>query len=464
MTSIIDSAIFGNVFSWPEIHAIWSDKQRTAYFLQFEAALAKVQAQLGIIPQKAADEIAKCCNVDSIDFDELRRKTELIGYPVLPMVQQLVAKVNAVEPGLGEWAHWGTTTQDLTDTAVVLQLRDTFRLVEGCLDGMIAACEKLCESYKVTPMAARSNLQQAVPMSFGFKMARLLVTFRRHRQRLRQMLPRVLVLQFSGAAGTLATITETTSYDPVPQKAGDEPLALRCQALLAQELGLTVPEIAWHTERDSFAEAANFLALLTATCAKFATDLKLMMQTEVGEAREPYVAHRGSSSTMPQKRNPIGSAYICSMAASVRQMSAGMVEAVVADHERSTGPWEIEWIMLPQICALSHACLEQTRYLLDGLEVDEKAMKANLEISKGAIVSEAVMMGLGLKMGRQKAHDVVYELCRRAQSENQSLLELLRVDEEVKRAGLADDELQRLCDPAGYLGLSEVMVEKVLER
>lgn len=462
MTSITDSAVFGNNFSTPEIRAIWSDQQRTAYFLQFEAALAKVQARLGIIPPKAADEIVKHCKLEFIDFDELRKKTELIGYPVLPMVQQLVAKVNAIEPGLGEWAHWGTTTQDLTDTAVVLQLQDTFQLVSKCLDAIIAACAVLCERYKLTPMAARSNLQQAVPMSFGFKIARLLVTFRRHRQRLGELLPRLLVLQFSGAAGTLATITEATSFSPPSPKEGEELLALRCQALLAAELGLAVPEIAWHTERDILAEASTFLALLTATCAKFATDLKLLMQSEVAEAAEPYVAHRGSSSTMPQKRNPIGSAYICSMAASVRQMSAGMVEAVVADHERSTGPWEIEWIMLPQICALSCACLEQTRYLLEGLEVDEGAMARNLEISRGAVVSEAVMMGLGKVMGRQRAHDVVYELCRRGQVEGRGLLELLMGSEEVMGSGVSVEELERLCDPGRYLGLSGVMVERVL--
>ena len=345
MTTVIDSHIFGNVFSTPEIAAIWSDRQRTDYYLQFEVGLAKAQARLGIIPQKAADEIVKHCKLENIDFDELKRKTELIGYPVLPMVQQIVKKVNEVEAGLGEWLHWGTTTQDLTDTAVVLQLRDTLKLVQESLDAIISALIKLCEKYKTTPMAARSNLQQAVPISFGFKMARLLATFRRHKQRLLELRPRLLVLEFSGAAGTLATISEESSYDVPPPRHGEIPLGLRCQELLAKELGLAVPPIAWHTERDNLAEVTNFLAILTATCAKFATDLKLMMQSEVGEAREPYVAHRGSSSTMPQKRNPIGSAYICAMASSVRSMSGGMVEAIVADHERSTGPWEVSFLI-----------------------------------------------------------------------------------------------------------------------
>ncbi|RMY53488.1 hypothetical protein D0865_05229 [Hortaea werneckii] len=481
-TTVIDSQIFGNIFSTPETTRIWSDRQRTGYFLDFEASLARVQAKLGVIPHRAGDEIAKQCRVDDLDFELLRKQTELIGYPVLPVVKQLVAKVNAVEAGLGEWAHWGATTQDLTDTAVVLQLRDTLALVDQSLNGIQNALEALCKKYKTTPMAARSNLQQAVPISFGFKMARLLASFQRHQQRLEELKPRLLVLQFSGAAGTLATIASESSYN-APNEVDGRPLGLRCQELLADELGLASPAVAWHTERDSLAEVANYLATLTATCAKFATDLKLMMQSEVGEAREPYVAHRGSSSTMPQKRNPIGCAYICSMAASVRTMASSMVEAVVADHERSTGPWEIEWIVLPQICTLSHACLSHTQYLLEGLEVDEEAMKRNLALSKGAVVSEAVMMGLGKTIGRQVAHDigkclfyythqragsltrwvmVVYDLCRKSQMEDIPLLELLRQHEDIKRAGLADEELQNLCDPANYLGLSEVMVDRVL--
>lgn len=350
--TVTDSSIFGNVFATKETKAIWSDRQRTAYFLDFEAALAKVQARLGIIPQKASDEIAKNCDVDSYDFEKLREETELVGYPVLPVVHQLVAKVNAIEKGLGEWAHWGTTTQDLTDTAVVLQLRDTLQLVDASLDGIIAALHKLCVQYKSTPMPARSNLQQAVPISFGFKMARLLASFQRHKQRLSEILPRLLVLQFSGAAGTLATIAPASSYNAPNAEVEGQPLALRCQELLAEELNLAVPAIAWHTERDNLAEVSNYLSVVTATCAKFATDLKIMMQLEVGEAREPYVPHRGSSSTMPQKRNPIGCAYICSMASSVRALAGGMTEAVVADFERSTGPWEIEWITLPQIVSI----------------------------------------------------------------------------------------------------------------
>jgi 3-carboxy-cis,cis-muconate cycloisomerase len=453
MASVQDSIIFRDILSSSECAAIWSDRTRTQYYLDFEAALARAQAQLGIIPQKAADEIVKHCVVDKIDFDELKKQTELIGYPILGVVKQLVKQVNHVEAGLGEWAHWGATTQDVTDTATVLQLRDTLNLVESSLDATITALKSLASKHKATPMAARSNLQQAVPISFGFKVARLLATFLRHRQRLTQLRPVLENLEFSGAAGTLATLPPTSSSPT---------LALDCQSLLASNLNLSPPLIAWHTERDTIADFGSLCALLTSTCAKFALDVKLMTQTEVGEVSEPYVPHRGSSSTMPQKRNPISCAYITAMNATVRQLSASLYEAMVEDHERSTGPWEIEWIVLPQISTLTHATMKKTQELAEGLEVHEEQMRKNLDITKGAVVSEAVMMGLGTTLGRQYAHDLIYDACQRAVREDRPMIELLWENEEVRK-NVSREELEKLCDPANYLGYSEIMVDRVLE-
>ena len=453
MTSVQDSLIFGSILSTRESAVIWSDKTRTQCYLAFEGALAKAQARLGIIPQRAADEIIKfCLDIRNVDFEELRQQTELIGYPVLGLVKQLVKHVNGVEPGLGEWAHWGATTQDVTDTATVIQLWDTLSLFEKKLEEIISSLRVLAEKHKATPMAARSNLQQAVPMSFGFKLARLLATFLRHRERLKDVETRLTVLEFSGAAGTLATLPPNQDY-PL--------LGLECQKELAKDLNLKVPEIAWHTERDRVAEFGSLCAMLTSTCAKFALDVKLMMQTEVGEVSEPYVPHRGSSSTMPQKRNPVSCAYITAMSATVRQLSTSLFEAIIEDHERSTGPWEIEWIVLPQISTLTHATLKHTADLVAGLEVHEEAMKNNLNISRGGIVSEAVMMALGKTLGRQKAHDVIYDLCRRSQVENRQLLDLLCEHEEIRKK-MSRDELAKLCEPANYLGYSEVMVQRVL--
>ena len=345
-------------------------------------------------------------------------------------------------------------SKDITDTATVLQLRDTCQLVSKALEGITKALTGLATKYASTPMPARSNLQQAVPITFGFKMARLLATFRRHQVRLAEILPRLLVLEFGGAAGTLATLIDAD----LPRT-----LAFEIQEGLAKELGLSVPEIAWHTERDRIAEIGSFFALVTGTCAKFALDVKLLMQTEVGEVSEPYAPHRGSSSTMPQKRNPISSVYITATASTVKQLSAALFDAMVEDHERSTGPWEIEWIVLPQISTLTHATLIHTQLLLEGLEVHPEAMRKNLDISNGAIASEAVMMALGKKVGRQFAHDLVYDICRKlAIDPTKKFVEYLLEDEVVRQSGISREELESLCDPAKYIGLSEEMVASVL--
>ena len=456
MTSVQDSVVYGNIFSDPPANSVWSDTTRTKYYLDFEAALAKAQARLDIVPQKAADEIVKWCNnISNIDWAELKRESEQIGYPILPVVHQLVKGVNKVEPGLGEWAHWGTTTQDLTDTATVLQIRDTLSIISTYLESIMQALLAQIDRHKSTPLAARSNLAQAVPMTYGFKLARLLSTFLRHRTRINEAKPRLLTLQFSGAVGTLATIPPTPTHPN---------LGLDCQTELARELNLALPDIAWHTERDRIAEFGTLCAHLTSTCSKFALDVKLGTQTEVGEVAEPYHPGRGSSSTMPQKRNPVSCVYITALSATVRQLSASLFESVAnQDYERSTGPWEIEWIVLPQVATLTCACLRHTRDLLVGLEVNEGAMMRNLGITRGNIVSEAVMMGLGRAgMGRQRAHDVVYDCCMRSIREERELVDVLWEDGEI-RGLVKKEELLKLCDPGEYLGYSVVMAERVVE-
>ncbi|KAG6896591.1 hypothetical protein C0992_007296 [Termitomyces sp. T32_za158] len=448
MSTVTDSSVFRDIFSSSASSVIWSDKTRTSYYLRFESALATAQARFGIIPRKSASAIAQKCDVDLIDMEELKKETRKIGYPVLPVVKQLVRLVNEVEPGLGEWAHWGATTQDVTDTATVLQLRDTCDLVAKSLENITCVLRKLARAHASTPMAARSNLQQAVPISFGFKLARLLATFERHETRLSEILPRLLVVEFGGAAGTLATISDTG-------------VALQVQEELAKELGLNVPEIAWHTERDRITEVGSFFAMVTGTCAKFAFDVKLLMQTEVGEVFEPYYPHRGSSSTMPQKRNPISSVYITAMSSTVKQLSAALFDAMVEDHERSTGPWEIEWIVLPQICTMTHAILTHTQEILTGLEIHPEAMKKNLKKTQGAVTSEAVMMQLGKLIGRQVAHDLIYDLCRKAAQEDRPLVDLLSENELVLNSGVTRNELESWCDPANYMGLSKEMTIRV---
>ena len=444
-STVVDSAIFGNIFSTETMRRVWSDENRTRKYLDVEAALARVQGRLGLIPAEAAEEIVRHCTIGQIDMDRLRRQTERIGYPVLGVVSQLNA---LCRDGLGEYCHWGATTQDITDTATVLQMREALELIEADLAAISAALADLARRHRDTPMAGRSNLQQAVPVSFGYKMAGLLSAIERHRERLAQLKPRLLVGEFAGAAGTLASL---------------EKGALETQEGLMRELGLGQPLIAWHTLRDNIAEVGAFLGLLGGTLGKLSMDVKLMMQTEVAEVFEPFAHGRGSSSTMPQKRNPISSCYIHAAISVVRQHAAALMDAMVADHERSTGPWEIEWIVLPEAFCLTAGALRQARALVEGLEVDEARMRANLDLTHGLVASEAVMMGLGPHLGRERAHDLVYDLCRDAIAQNRPLVDLLAANDEISRH-LNRAALERLCDPANYLGLSGAMVDRVLAR
>jgi 3-carboxy-cis,cis-muconate cycloisomerase len=441
----IDSTVFRHIFSSEPMRQVFSDENRVQCYLDIEAALALVQARLGLIPQRAADEITAKCTLEIIDMARLKSKTELIGYPVLPVVQQLVA---ACTDHLGEYCHWGATTQDITDTATIMQIRQALSLIEDDLAAISGQLAALARRYRDTPMAGRSNLQQAVPITFGYKVATWLSAIKRHQQRLAELRPRVLVGEFGGAAGTLASL-------------GTD--GLKVQEGLMAELGLGQPDIAWHTARDRIAEVGCFLGLLTGTLGKIGTDVKLLMQTEVGEVFEPYAKDRGSSSTMPQKRNPISCNYIHACVAMVRQLVAALLDAMVEDHERSTGPWEIEWIAVPEIFLLTAGALQQARTLLGGLEVDAARMRANLEITQGQISTEAVMMGLAPYLGRQRAHDLVYDISRKASTSERSLLELLVENEEIATS-LDRANLAKLLDPAQYLGLSGEMVDRVLER
>ena len=443
--SIIDSSIFGNIFSTEAMRHVWSDHNRTAKYVEIEKALAVVQGRLGIIPQEAADEIVRNCDIDKIDMEKLREQTERIGYPVLGVVSQLNA---LCRDKLGEYCHWGATTQDITDTATVMQIREGLEIIDTELQALSAALADLSRRYRDTPVIGRSNLQQAIPVTFGFKMAAILAGIERHRQRLAQLRPRVLMGEFGGACGTLASI---------------EHGALETQAGLMAELGLAQPDIAWHTVRDTFAEVGAFLGLVGGSLGKIAMDVKLMMQHEVAEVYEPFAPGRGSSSTMPQKRNPISSCYIHAAVSVVRQHSTALMDAMIADHERSTGPWEIEWIALPEAFCLLSGALKQTRFVLEGLEVNAAQMRANIDLTNGLVMSEAVMMGLGPYIGREYAHDLVYDLCREAITTNRPLLDILAEHPEIKphldRAALA-----KLCDPANYLGQAGVMVDQVLEQ
>ena len=441
-TTVIDSTLFRDGFGTPAMREVFSDRARVERYIETEIALARAEARTGIIPADAADGIARGCNIDALDFAALGRETDNVGYPILPLVHQLVKQCGEA----GRYLHWGATTQDIMDTATVLQIRSGLDIIAADIAALRGILAGLAQRHRDTPMAGRTHLQQALPVTFGYKAAIWLGMFDRHAERLEQLKPRVLVGQFAGAAGTLASL-------------GDKGLAVQ-EALMA-ELGLGVPQTTWHSARDGFAEALNFLGLVTGSLGKIATDIMLMASTEFAEVYEPFVKGRGASSTMPQKRNPISSELMLACCKGVRQQAGLMLDAMVHDFERATGPWHLEWIAIPESFVLTAGALHQAKFALGGLIVDEARMRANLGVSKGLIVAEAVMMALAVHTGRDEAHDVVYDVCREVNEKGGTLAEALARNEVVTRH-FDRAAIDRLTDPANYLGMAPQMVDRAL--
>ncbi|WP_026437321.1 3-carboxy-cis,cis-muconate cycloisomerase [Acidovorax sp. JHL-9] len=441
-STVLDSILFRDAFGTPAMREVFSDGRLIARYIEVEVALARAEARCGVIPADAAEVIARESRLDRIDFEHMRHETDIVGYPILPLVHQLVEMCGEA----GRYVHWGATTQDIMDTANVLQVRDALDIVEADIRALRGILADLAKKHRDTPMAGRTHLQQALPVTFGYKVAIWLAMFDRHQQRLSQLRERVLCVEFAGAAGTLASL-------------GDK--GLEVQKALAEELGLAVPVTTWHVARDGFAEAVNLLALVTGSLGKIALDIMIMASTEFAEVYEPFVKGRGASSTMPQKRNPISSELMLAAAKGVRQHAGLMVDAMIQDFERATGPWHAEWIAIPESFILTAGALHQAKFALGGLIVDTDQMRRNLGISRGLIVAEAVMMGLAPAIGRQQAHDVVYDACRTVNEKGGSLAEALAALPAVT-AHFNRAALDRLTDPANYLGLSPQMVDRAL--
>lgn len=425
---------------------IFSDHGRVQGMLDFEAALAQAEARIGVIPKAAAPAIEARCQAKLFDIEALARAAAPAGNTAIPMVKALTALVARKDKAAAGYVHWGATSQDAMDTGLVLQLRRAFDLIDADLARLADALARLAKKHKRTPMAGRTWLQQAVPITFGLKAAGALSSVERHRARLRELRARILVIQFGGGAGTLASLGHR---------------GLDIAKALAAELKLGVPDIPWHAHRDRVAEVATTLGLLVGTLGKIARDVSLLMQTEVGEAFEPAVHGRGGSSTMPHKRNPVGCAVVLAAATKVPALVSVMLAAMVQEHERGLGNWHAEWETLPEICMLSAGALEQLTQVIEGLKIDTARMRHNLDATHGLILAEAISAALAPKLGREAAHGLIEEACRRAVGQDKPLRAVLAKDAKVGKF-LSAADLDRLFDPVNYLGMSEQFVDRVL--
>lgn len=441
MTSLLDP-----LFRTDAMREIFSDRGRLQAMLDFEAALARAEARAGVIPKSAAPAIGAQCEAKLFNIEALARGAVLAGNTAIPMVKALTALVEKSDRAAAGYVHWGATSQDAMDTGLILQLRRALDLVDADVVRLSDALARLAKKHRKTPMAGRTWLQQAVPVTFGLKAAGALSAVERHRARLRELRARVLVIQFGGAAGTLASLGGR---------------GLDVGKALAAELKLGEADMPWHAHRDRIAEVATTLGLLTGTLGKIARDLSMMMQTEIGEALEPAAPGKGGSSTLPHKRNPVGAAVVLAAATKVPALVSMMLSAMVQEHERGFGNWHAEWETLPEICMLSAGALAQIVQMIEGLEIDTARMRDNLDATQGLILAEAVSAALAPKLGREAAHELIEEACRRAVGQNKPLRDVLAKDAKAGQL-LSVTELDRLFDPANYLGVAEQFVDRVL--
>ncbi|SRR5579875_351642 len=425
---------------------LFDDNRRVQRMLDFEAALARAEARVGVIPLRALAPIEAKCRVELLDFRLLAHAAAAAGNLAIPLVQQLTALVARDDPHAASYVHWGATSQDVIDTGLILQLRDAFALIESELQRLGDAVAQLVELHRNTLMAARTLLQQALPTTFGFKACGWLDALGRHRGRLREVRRRSLVLQFGGAAGTLAAL-------------GQKGLAVA--DALADELKLSVPDTPWHSEHDRFAEIATVLGLLTATLGKIARDISLLMQSEVSEVQEPLGPNRGGSSTMPQKRNPVGAVVALAAANRVPGLISAMLAATILEHERGVGGWHAEWELLPEIVTLTGGSLLQMAEVISGLRIDVDAMSKNLEETRGQIMAEAVVMALAESIDRTAAQAIVREACACAAAHRINVRDALLDDARVKEV-LTVTDLDHLLDPRNYLGSVNQIIDRVL--
>jgi 3-carboxy-cis,cis-muconate cycloisomerase len=381
-----------------------------------------------------------------MDLDAIAKSVSSAGNLAIPLVKQLTAVVASTDADAARYVHWGATSQDVIDSGRVLQLRDAIDLITTDLAELADTLASLAHQHRATIMVGRTWMQHAQPTTLGLKIAGWLDAIMRHQDRLQALRTRVCVLQFGGAAGTLASLGES---------------GLTVATALAKDLSLALPALPWHTYRDRMGEVATTFGLLTGTLGKIARDIALHAQTEIAELAEPLAQGRGGSSTMPHKRNPVACSAVLACAMRVPALVSTMLTAMVQEQERALGGWQAEWETLPEIASLTSAALNQLREVSSGLSVDAARMRSNIDITQGLIMAESVSLALAQHVGRAVAHELIEEACHQAVESGRSLLEVLKSDSRMPEE-FSSSNLEALFDPARYLGEAPAFVDRVL--
>ena len=442
---VIDSELFRDQYGTEAMRKVFSDEQLMQNWLDCWAALAQAEAALGIVPQEAAEHIAQCAKSENMDMEAVRKGFAATCHPLMPQIREFERVCGAKAGG---WIHWGATTQDIMDTAVVLQIKAAHKIITEQVKKLTRLCLERAQENKSVVMAGRTHGQHAVPITLGYKIAVWAAEFARHLERLEEGKPRYLVGELAGAAGTLASL-------------GEQGLAV--QEGFCHKLGLGVPLTTWHVARDGFAEFASTAAMIAGTVGKIANEFINLERTEICELEEGFSMGKVGSSTMPHKRNPMVCENILANCRII-QANAGLgFGAMIQEHERDMSFWQTEWSYLPQICILLDNVMSELQKILQGMIVRKGQIKHNLYLTKGLIVSEHVMLTLGHYLGRQNAHEVIYEASMKAFEQNRMLEDVLKEDERVT-SKISNEILDEVLEPMHYTGACEAMVERVVRK
>jgi 3-carboxy-cis,cis-muconate cycloisomerase len=437
---------YDELFRYPTITNLFTDEAILQSMLDFEAALARAGVNAGLIPAPEAQTIAAKCQASLFDKKKLTEETALAGNLAIPLVKQLKSLVAAENPDAANYVHLGATSQDVIDSAYVEQLFKAIKFIVEDFALLRNALSDLANHHRATPIIGRTWMQHAVPTTLGFKFAGWLDAFNRHIERIIQVQAGCFDPQFGGAVGTLASLG---------------PHAQAFSKALATELKVPLPEISWHSHRDRFGEIATTLGLLTGTLGKIARDIALHSQTEIDELREPAEPHRGGSSTMPHKRNPVACAAILSAATRVPGLVSTMLTAMVQEDERALGNWHAEWETLPKIVMLAGGALHQLTELLPRLEIDTDRMLKNLELTNGLIYSEALTSALAAKIGYTQSRRQIDAATQQATKDHLHLRKIVEQDKNLSQHFSAI-ELDQLFDPHNYAGMANIFIDQVL--
>lgn len=442
---VIDSKMFCNQYGTPEMRAVFSDEQLVQNWVDCWAALAEAEESLGIVPEEAAKHIRECAKWENMDMDSIREGFVTTSHPLMPQIREFE---RVCGKKAGGWIHWGATTQDIMDTAVVMQIRDAHKIITDQAKALLRICLERAKENKNVAMAGRTHGQHAVPITLGYKIAIWADEFGRHLERLEEGESRYLTGQLAGAAGTLASLGEQ---------------GLEVQDRMCRILGLHTPVSTWHVARDGFAEFASTVAIIAGTVGKIANEFINLERTEICELEESFSMGKVGSSTMPHKRNPMVCENILATCRIVQANAVLSYGAMIQEHERDMSFWQTEWSYIPQICIMLDGAMSMMKEILNSMIVRKEQIHKNLYMTRGLIVSERVMLTLGQYLGRQDAHDVIYEATMKAFEEDRMLKEVLKEDERVT-SKISEEVLDEVLEPMNYTGCCHKMVDRVVAK